>query len=122
VIGNLALSAGWPNGSSADYVHLELLDPGYGSMLDGVRDSLLHKEFATPQDVETLERAAPNQGPPRPLYVVLPRQVIPYGEYFGWFPPTFVPSLIERLSASPGWTKVIDDDKTVVFAYTAVRK
>jgi hypothetical protein len=119
VIGNLAPSAGWPNGSSAGYVRLELQDPAYDAALDGLRESLMHKELASPEDVETLERAAPKEAATRTLYIVLPRQAVAYGEYFGSFPPTFIPSLIERLSERPGWTRVVGDVNTVVFAYTA---
>lgn len=117
VIGNLAPAAGWPDGLSVDFVNLELRDPGYGDMLESRRGSLLHKAFATSEDVETLESAIPDYGPPRPLYIVLPHQDIAYGEYFGWFPPTFVPSLIDRLSERPGWIMVDGDATTVIFKY-----
>ena len=122
VIGNIAPTAGWPDASTAGYVRLKLRDPGFDSALDDVRKSLLHKEVATSEDVEILEGAAPKKGPTRTLYVVFPRQVVAYGEYVGWFPTTFIPSLIARLSVRPGWTKVADDANTVIFAYTTVRK
>jgi hypothetical protein len=118
VIANIAQNVGWPEGSTAEHVQLKLKDPAYDSVLDAVRPSLLHKEDATFQDVQNIERALPKRnGPPLTLYVVFARQLTAYGEYQGWFPPTFVPSLIERISEREGWTKVIEDEDTVVFAY-----
>jgi hypothetical protein len=106
--------AGWPEQSDADYVRLYLEDPGYVTMLDELKRVLQHNNIATRQDVEQLENKA-SEG--RTFYVVLPRQLAAYGEYFGSFTPRAFSSLIERLSESPGWIKVINDANTVVFAY-----
>ena len=123
VIANIAPNVGWPEGSTSEHVNLKLQDPAYDSVLDDVRESLLHKEYATFQDVQAIEGTLPKRnGPPRTLYVVFSRQLTAYGEYLGWFPPTYVPSLIERLSDRPGWTKVIDDEDTVVFAYVKKKR
>jgi hypothetical protein len=122
VIGTIAQSVGWPEGSTAASVRTRLQDPAYDAVFDDLRPSLLHKDFATREDVERIQNALPKNGRARTLYVVLPRQLHAYGEYLGWFPPTFVPSLIEILSATPKWTKVIDDEDTVVFAYSPKRR
>jgi hypothetical protein len=123
VVANIAQNVGWPEGSTAEHVHLKLLDPAYDAVLDNVRPSLLHKEDASFRDVQSIERALPKRnGPPLTLYVVFTRQLSAYGEYLGWFPTTFVPSLIERLSKREGWTKVIDDENTVVFAYVKKKR
>jgi hypothetical protein len=118
VIGNIAPPVGWPQGATAEHVSLKLQNPGYDSVLDDVQPALLHKEYARAGDVQNLEQALPKFGRARTLYVVFPKQLIAYGEYLGWFPPTFIPSLIERISQTPDWTKVISDENTVVFAYT----
>ncbi|PQP46269.1 hypothetical protein [Mycolicibacterium austroafricanum] len=122
VVGTLAQNVGWPEGSTADAVRLRLLDPAYDSVFDGVRPHLLHKDFATPQDVSLIESTFQRNGRARALYVILPRQVRAYGEYQDWFPQTYVPSLIDLLSRTPLWSRVIDDEHTVVFEYRPQKK
>ncbi|CAN3129386.1 hypothetical protein ACNUDN_15780 [Mycobacterium sp. smrl_JER01] len=117
VIGTLAQNVGWPEGSTAAAVRVRLQDPAYDSVFDGVKPSLLHRDFATPQDVTAIEATLPRNGRARALYVVIPRQLEAYGEYLGWFPPTYVPSLVDLLSHTPQWTTVVDDDDTVIFEY-----
>jgi hypothetical protein len=118
VIGTIAQPVGWPEGSTAASVRLKLQDPAYDSVLNAVRESMLHKGFATSWDIDRLEKTLPKMGRAHTLYVVLPRQLNAYGEYLGWFPPTFVPSLIELLSERPKWSKVVDDEDTVIFEYS----
>lgn len=117
IIGTLAQPVGWPEGSTAEQVSHKLQDPSYDAVLDSVRSSLMHKKKATAHDVDLLESALPKIGPIRTLYIILPRQAIAYGEYLGWYPVTFIPSLIERISKTEGWSKVSEDDDTVIFAY-----
>jgi hypothetical protein len=117
VLGSIAPNVGWPEGSTADAVRVRLLDPAYDSVFDGVRDKLLHKDFATPQDVAMIESTFPRGTRARALYVIFPRQLQAYGEYLGWFPPTFLPSLTDLLSRTPRWREVVSDDDTVVFEY-----
>ena len=117
VIGTLAQNVGWPEGSTAAAVRVRLQDPAYDSVFDGVRKTLMHRDFATPQDVENIEATFPQNGRARALYVVIPHQVKAYGEYLGWYRPTFVPSLVDLLSRTPDWTRVVDGDDTVVFEY-----
>jgi hypothetical protein len=118
VIATIAQPVGWPEGSTAAAVRLRLQDPAYDAVLDGVRPSLLHKDFATAQDVQAIENALPKNGRARALYLVLPKQLDAYAEYLGWFPPTFVPSLVAVLSETPKWTKVVDDQDTVIFEFS----
>lgn len=118
VIGSLAQPVGWPEGFTSEQVGHKLQDPSYDAVLDTVRPLLMHKKTATAHDVDLLESALPRIGPIRTLYIVLPRQAIAYGEYLGWYPPTYIPSLIDRISGTTGWSKVIEDSETVVFAYT----
>lgn len=117
VIGTLAQNVGWPEGSMAAAVRVRLEDPAYDSVFDGVRKTLMHRDFATPQDVESIEATLPQNGRARALYVIIPHQVKAYGEYIGWYPPTFVPSLVDLLSRTPGWKRVVDGDDTVIFEY-----
>ncbi|OAN36801.1 hypothetical protein [Mycolicibacterium iranicum] len=117
VIGTLAQNVGWPEGSTAESVRLRLQDPTYDAVFDSLRASLQHKDFATPHDVALIEEALPRNSRARALYVVLPDQAAAYGEYLGRFPATYVPSLIELLSQTPQWTRVIDSEDTVVFEY-----
>ncbi len=121
-IGTLAQNVGWPEGSTAESVRLRLQDPTYDAVFDDLRPKLWHKEFATPQDVEMIEDVFPRNGRARALYVVLPEQASAYGEYLGRFPPTFVPSLIDLLSRTPQWTKVIDGEDTVVFEFKPAKR
>lgn len=117
VIATIAQPVGWPEGSSAASVRLKLVDPAYDAVLDGVRKTLLHRDVATGEDVSAIERLLPRNGRARSLYLVLPRQLDAYVEYLGWFPPSFVPSLIDLLSERPKWDRVIDDENTVIFEY-----
>jgi hypothetical protein len=118
VIGTLAQNVGWPEGSTAESVRVRLQDPGYDYVFDGVRPTLLHRDFATADDVANIEATLPRYGRARALYVVIPQQMTAYAEYLGSFPPTFIPSLVDLLSRTPRWTKVIDDGETIVFEYT----
>ncbi len=117
VIGTIAQPVGWPEGSTAASVRLRLRDPAYDAVLNAVRDSLLHRAVATGDDVDQIEKTLPKMGRAHTLYLVLPRQLEAYGEYLGWFPPTYVPSLIELLANRPQWSKVVDDEDTVIFEY-----
>ena len=122
VIGTIAQPVGWPEGSTVASVRLRLQDPAYDSVLNTVRPMLLHKDFATPEDIDRLESTLPKLGRAHTLYIVLPRQADVYGQYLGWFPSTFVPSLIRLLAERPKWSKVVDDRDTVIFEYSPKRR
>jgi hypothetical protein len=122
VIGTLAQPVGWPEGATAASVRLKLVDPAYDAVLNAVRPGLLHRDFATSWDVDRLETTLPKMGRAHTLYFILPRQADAYGQYLGWFPPTYIPSLIEQLSQRPKWTKIVDDDDTVIFEYSPKKR
>jgi hypothetical protein len=122
VIGTLAQPVGWPEGATADSVRLRLVDPAYDAVMNGVRPSFLHKDIATSWDVDRIEKTLPKMGRAHTIYFILPRQADAYGQYLGWFPPTFVPSLMELLSERPKWSKVVDDGETVIFEYSPKRR
>ena len=122
VIGTLAQPVGWPEGATAASIRLKLIDPAYDAVINAVRPSLLHKDFATPSDVDQLEKTLPKMGRAHTLYFILPRQADAYGQYLGWFPPTYVPSLMKLLSERPKWTKVVDDEDTVIFEYSPKKR
>ncbi|MGE2731546.1 hypothetical protein ACQI4F_18880 [Mycolicibacterium vaccae] len=117
VIATIAQNVGWPEGSSAAAVRVRLIDPAYDSVLDAVRPSLLHKAFATTEDIALIESTFPQDTRARALYLVIPSQLQAYGEYLRWFPHTFLPSLVDLLSRTPQWTKVVDDAETTIFEY-----
>jgi hypothetical protein len=122
VIGNIAQPVGWPEGATAASVRLKLVDPAYDAVLNAVRPGLLHKDLATSWDVDRLETTLPKMGRAHTLYLILPRQADAYGQYLGWFPPTYIPSLIEQLTQRPNWSKIVDDEDTVIFEYSPKKR
>jgi hypothetical protein len=107
--------AGWPERSSADYVSHAMADSGYDKPLVFLKNSL-STGFPTDADMERLELLARSGG--NPLYLVLPTQTSTYSDYYGLFRDGAVPLLVEKLSARSHWIRVIDDENTVVFAYS----
>jgi hypothetical protein len=110
----LAPQAGWPVRPSADYVRFALLDSTYDRPLNDMNTDLLNGP-PKPADLDKLEKVAKsNRGA---IYIVLPRRIYAYDEYFGVFKQGTIPGLIDSLSHRRGWVKRIDDSDLMEFEY-----
>ena len=110
----LAPQAGWPTRPSADYVRFALVDANYDRPLNDMNTDLLNGP-PKPEVLDKLERyAITNRGS---IYVVLPRRIYAYDEYFGVFAPGTLPGLINSLTHRPGWVRKIDDSDLLEFEY-----
>lgn len=110
----LAPQAGWPTRPSANYVRFALADPNYDRPLNDMNTDLLNGP-PKPAVLDRLERyATDNRGS---VYVVLPRRIYAYDEYFGVFANGTLPGLIDSLSHRPGWVRTIDDSDLLEFEY-----
>ncbi|MFW0795264.1 hypothetical protein AAFP30_15730 [Gordonia sp. CPCC 205515] len=106
--------AGWPERPSADYVPLAEANPGYDRPLVFLKNSL-SRGFPTEEDIgflNNLGRFADGG-----FYLVLPRQMAVYSDYFGYFRPGAIDSLIRRLDREPNWHRTQGDSNTVIFRY-----
>lgn len=110
--------AGWPERPSRHYVRLALENPDYDKPLIFLKNAL-SRGFPTPADLNRIELIGRASG--NPLYLVLPRQADTYSDYFGVFKVGAIPLLVKQLTGRPHWTKVIDDDDSVVFSYREPR-
>lgn len=106
--------AGWPERPNRHYVRLALENPDYDKPLIFLKHAL-SRGFPTPADLNRIELIGRASG--NPLYLVLPRQANTYSDYFGVFKIGAIPLLIQQLTGRPYWTKVIDDEDSVVFSY-----
>lgn len=109
-----APQVGWPQRPTGDYVKYALADPQYDIPLDDLRTSVL-KDVPTADVMNGVEEQVRHSK--FPLYVVLPRQLEQYDAWLGVFKPGVLAGLAHQLATRTGWTKVIDDDDTVVYAY-----
>lgn len=108
--------AGWPERPSADYVGHAIVDADYDKPLVTLKDSL-SDGFPVPSDIDRMEQWTRGSG--KTVYLVLPRQAGTYSDYYGLFRNGAMSALIAQLSSRPAWVKVIDDENTLVFTYSA---
>jgi hypothetical protein len=107
--------AGWPTRASADYVRHAIAHPWYDSERDPLWDSLV-SGWPTQDTLQQLEYEAESSGYGR-VYILLPRQLWAYDEYMQYFKRGALQSLVEQLQIRPGWTKITDDDDTLVYVF-----
>ncbi|MGV9713273.1 hypothetical protein ACWDTI_21710 [Gordonia sp. NPDC003424] len=106
--------AGWPERPSADYVRLAEANPGYDRPLVFLKNSL-SRGFPTDEDVDFLNNLGRFAG--SGFYLVLPRQMSVYSDYFGYFRQGAIDTLIRRLDREPNWQRTHDDTDTIIFRY-----
>jgi hypothetical protein len=109
-----APQVGWPERPSAGYVKFALADSQYDVPLDDLRSGVL-KDVPTADVMDGVEKNVRHSR--TPLYVVLPRQLDGYDAWLGVFKPGVLQGLAKQLATRAGWTKVINDDDTVVYRY-----
>jgi len=110
----MAPGVDFPLRPSADYVRFALVDQDYDLPMDAMNVDLLNGP-PKPADLDALELAANSAR--RPIYIVLPRRIYAYDDYFGVFKPGTIPGLIDSLSHRPGWVRRIDDSDLLEFEY-----
>ncbi|MXP20082.1 hypothetical protein GIY30_01695 [Gordonia sp. HNM0687] len=109
--------AGWPERPSGDYVRIAEANPGYDRPLVFLRNSL-SRGFPTDEDIDFLNNLGRFAG--GGFYMVLPRQMSIYSDYFGYFRSGAIESLVERLDEEPNWRRDRSDPDTIVFRYEHV--
>ncbi|MFW0786025.1 hypothetical protein AAFP35_16045 [Gordonia sp. CPCC 206044] len=106
--------AGWPERPSGDYVRIAEANPGYDRPLVFLKNSL-SRGFPTDEDLDFLNNLGRFAG--GGFYLVLPRQMSVYSDYFGYFRQGAIESLITRLDREPNWVRTHDDPDTIIFRY-----
>ncbi|MDL9936077.1 hypothetical protein QSJ18_04935 [Gordonia sp. ABSL1-1] len=106
--------AGWPERPSGDYVRIAEANPGFDRPLVFLKNSL-SRGFPTEEDISFMNNLGRMSS--GGFYLVLPRQISTYSDYFGYFRPHAIESLIARLDREPRWRRAPGDDDTIIFEY-----
>ncbi|MEE3851400.1 hypothetical protein VZC37_13725 [Gordonia sp. LSe1-13] len=109
--------AGWPERPSGDYVRIAEANPGYDRPLVFLKNSL-SRGFPTDEDIEFLDNLGRFAG--GGFYLILPRQMSVYSDYFGYFRTGAIDSLIARLDSESNWRRDHSDADTIIFRYEHV--
>lgn len=106
--------AGWPERPSGDYVRIADANPGFDRPLVFLKNSL-SRGFPTDDDITFMNNLGRMSG--GGFYLVLPRQISTYSDYFGYFRTGAIESLVARLDREPRWARVPADPDTIIFRY-----
>ncbi|MET9202540.1 hypothetical protein [Gordonia sp. NPDC003585] len=106
--------SGWPPRATADYVRLAEANPGYDKALIFLKESMA-RGFPTPEDMRFLVRLGAGTG--GKFYLVLPRQMSAYSDYFGYFRKGAIEILVSLLDENPNFVRFHTDADTIIFMY-----
>ncbi|MGV9825936.1 hypothetical protein [Gordonia sp. NPDC003429] len=106
--------SGWPPRATADYVRLAEVNPGFDKALIFLKESM-SRGFPTREDIRFLDRLG--RGTDGSFYIVLPRQMSAYSDYFGYFRKGAIESLVTLLDEDPNFYRAHSDSDTIVFGY-----
>uniref|UniRef100_UPI003D8CA52F hypothetical protein n=1 Tax=Gordonia sp. B7-2 TaxID=3420932 RepID=UPI003D8CA52F len=106
--------AGWPERPSGDYVRIAEANPGYDRPLVFLKNSL-SRGFPTEDDIKFMNNLGRMSS--GGFYLVLPRQISIYSDYFGYFRKGAIENLVVRLDREPRWQRAPGDADTIIFRY-----